>query len=78
MLLEDCQRCNGKGYIEIRLGLAGQDPRQIGACNIVWGDRYPPSPCNACNQTGQRRQRPTEPSRRIEPDPIDFIGETLK
>ena len=53
-LTENCRRCNGRGYLEIRLGLQGQDPRELpnGPLDVKWGTRYPPSVCNVCEGNG--------------------------
>ena len=53
-LTENCRRCNARGYLEIRLGLASQDPRELpnGLQDVKWGTRYPPTVCNVCDGSG--------------------------
>ena len=49
-----CRRCNGRGYLEIRLGLEGQDVRQMkgGYSELEWGPTYPRTVCNVCDGLG--------------------------
>ena len=52
MTTQPCKRCLGNGYLEITLGLAGQDPREIGQSNMKWSDKYPRSVCSVCDGHG--------------------------